>query len=76
MRVVEIILTGVVPDDDADKGHEAVFLSRDPVQALARQLAEIGLLDVQHTRRLINSKRTERKGVMREPQKPMAVKLA
>lgn len=60
MRVVEIHITAVVPDGEEELGHEAIFLARDAVLALAQHLREARLTDVQHSRRLLTSRGTQK----------------
>lgn len=74
MRVVEIYITAVVPEGEADKGHEAIYRTRDATAAIVAQLEEMGLADARQTRRLITSKQTLAKAT--EPPKPVVVKSA
>lgn len=52
MNQIVITITAEVPDDAHDLGHEAIFVTKEPVQALVTKLTELGLTNVQQTRRM------------------------
>lgn len=56
MNQIVITITAEVPDDAHDLGHEAIFVTKEPVQALVTKLTELGLTNVQPTRRMTKRK--------------------
>lgn len=60
MRIVEIHITGVIPDH-SDVGHEVVFLTREPVAQLVALFQERGLTNCTESRRIVSTKQTATK---------------
>lgn len=55
-QVVEIVIRADVPEDNVELGHEGVVQTRPGVAAVVDTLTELGLLNVQATRRLAAKK--------------------
>lgn len=55
-QIIEITITAEVPDDKHDLVHEAIVATKAPAQAIADKLAELGLTNIQQTRRPIKRK--------------------
>jgi len=55
-QIIEITITAEVPDDKHDLLHEAIVATKEATQGIANKLAELGLTNVQHTRRPIRKK--------------------
>lgn len=55
-QIIEITITAEVPDGSHDLGHEAIVAAKEPAAALVTKLTELGLANIQQTRRMINRK--------------------
>lgn len=55
-QIVEITITAEVPDGAHDLGHEAIVAAKEPAAALVTKLTELGLSNIQQTRRMIKRK--------------------
>lgn len=51
-QIIEITITAEVPDGAHDLGHEAIVAAKEPAAALVTKLTELGLANVQQTRRI------------------------
>lgn len=55
-QIIEITITAEVPDGGHDLGHEAIVAAKEPAAALVTKLTELGLTNIQQTRRMIKRK--------------------
>lgn len=46
MQRLEIMITGLVPDDNIELGHEAIVETKGPVHGIVEYLAKLGLKEV------------------------------
>lgn len=55
-QIIEITITAEIPDGAHDLGHEAIVAAKEPAAALVTKLTELGLSNIQQTRRMIKRK--------------------
>lgn len=55
-QIIEITITAQVPDGANDLGHEAIVAAKEPAAAIVTKLTELGLTNIQQTRRMIKRK--------------------